>query len=171
MENRKFFGDNTLISDFVQKLNKVETLDGGWSTKYLENETGFYWLKYIADDRSSSMNLMLISPPPTTDDIIDLVFISNYSDEVSAAANRLCIEEKVDKTDFRHKLISRIDIDLTKLDHEERDRIKNIIQSSQLTDKVNRRVIVGKHYIEIEKDAEYFSSIAKRAETILNSLI
>jgi len=38
--DRKLFETNTLIDEFIQKLTKIGTLDGGWATKYIDNSTG-----------------------------------------------------------------------------------------------------------------------------------
>jgi hypothetical protein len=169
--DRKLFGTDTLINAFVQKLTKVESLDGGWSTKYIDKETGFYWLKYIDDDRSSSENLMFISPPPTTHDLIQIALTSKYPDEVSAAAARLSIEEQFDEKEFRQMLMDRLNnVDTARLDKTERDRIKTIIEASKLTGRVNKREILGKHFSEIEKDAAFFNSIADNAANILSRL-
>jgi hypothetical protein len=167
--DRKLFGTNTLINEFVQKLIKTDTLDGGWTTKYIDNSTGQYWIKYVVDDRNFFENLLLVSPPPTTDELIYIALSSQHSDEVSAAATRLYFEEQTDKREFRKKLINRLnEIDLEHLDQEEKERIKTIIKASQLTDRVNKREIVGKHFSEIQKDVNFFNSIADRAQEILN---
>ena len=56
--DRKLFGTNTLVDDFTKSLSQVETLDGGWATKYLDNSTGHQWLKYVVDDRGFFVNLI-----------------------------------------------------------------------------------------------------------------
>ena len=171
MTDRKLFGTNTLIDDFLQRLTKIETVGGGWSTKYLDNETGRYWLKYTVDDRGFFQNLMLISPPPTTDELIELAFTSEYPDEVSAAARRLCIEEQTDKKEFRQKLTDRLnEVNLSRLEQRGKERIKIIIQASEITDGVNKRDIVGKHFTEIQKDADFFKTVSDNARRILRSL-
>lgn len=172
MTDRKLFGTNELIEQFKERLTKVNSLDGGWSTEYVDNKTGQHWLKYVVDDRGFFENIMLISPKPTTDELIDIAFSSPYPDEVSAAATRLNIEEQADKKEFRGKLIDRLSrFDISQLDKAERDRIKTIIQASQLTDRVNKRDIVGKHFSEIQKDAAFFNSTVDKAQEILNNLL
>jgi hypothetical protein len=169
--DRKFFGTNSLINDFIQRLSKTETIDGGWATKYIDEATGQQWLKYVVDDRNFFENLMLISPAPTTDELIDTAFTSSYPDEVSAAATRLNLEEGSYKNEFRQKLIDRLrTIDISNLDKTEKERIKTIILASQLTDRVNKREVVGKHFSEIQSDADFFNATADTAQKILNSL-
>jgi hypothetical protein len=169
--DRKLFGTNTLVDDFTKNLTQVETLDGGWATKYIDNSTGHQWLKYVVDDRNFFVNLILISPPLTTDQLIEIALNTNYVDEISAAATRLNFEEQSDKKEYRQKLIDRLNlIDISKIDTAEKERIKTIILAAQLTDRVNRRGIVGKHFSEIQIDANFFNVIADIAENILKLL-
>ena len=171
MTDRKLFGTNTLINEFIQKLTKTDALDGGWATKYIDNSTGQYWIKYVVDDRNFFENLMLFSPPPTTEELIDIALSSQYIDEVSAAATRLYFEEQTDKREYRQKLIDRLtQLEIAYLDKSERERLRTIIHDSQLTDRINRRDIVSKHFSEIKKDAEFLNAIAEKAQEILNRL-
>jgi hypothetical protein len=168
---RKLFGTNTLVDDFSKSLTQVETLDGGWITKYIDNSTGHQWLKYVVDERGFFVNLIFISPLPTTDQLIEIAFNTEYDDEISAAATRLNIEEQSDKREYRQKLIDKLTtIDISKLAATEKERIKTIILASQLTDRVNKREIVGKHFSEIQVDANFFNWVADTAENILKLL-
>jgi hypothetical protein len=169
--DRKLFGTNNLIKEFTERFTKVSTLDSGWSTEYVDSATGRHWLKYVVDDRGFFENMMLISPKPTTDELIEIAFTSPYPDEVSAAATRLNLEEQADKKEFRQKLIERLTrIDISRLDKTEVERIKTIIQGAQLTDRINKRDIMGKHFSEIQKDAAFFNTTADKAQQILNRL-
>ena len=171
MTDRKLFGINTLVDDFTKSLTQIETLDGGWATKYIDNSTGHQWLKYVVDDRGFFVNLIFISPTPTTDQLIEIALNTKYVDEISAAATRLNFEEQSDKNEYRQKLIDKLTtIDISKLDTTEKERIKTIILASQLTDRVNKREIVGKHFSEIQVDADFFNSVADNAEKILRLL-
>lgn len=171
MKERKLFGTNTLIKEFVDRLTKVKTLDGGWASEYVDNETGQHWLKYVVDDRGFFENMMVKSPKPTTEELIDIAFTSQHPDEVSAAAFRLNLEEQIDKTEFRQKLIDRLNcLDTSNLDKAGKARIKTIIQASQLTDRMNKRDIVGKQLSEIQNDAVFFNYVADKAQEILSKL-
>ena len=171
MTERKLFGTNILVNDFTKTLTETDTRDGGWTTKYIDNSTGHQWLKYVVDDRGFFVNLIFISPSPTTDQLIEIALSTSYVDEISAAATRLNIEEQFDKKEYRQNLIDKLKIiDISKLDTVEKERIKTIILASQLTDRVNKREIVGKHYSEIQLDANFFNSVADTAESILRLL-
>jgi len=169
--DRKLFGTNILVDNFTKSLTQTETLDGGWATKYIDNSTGHQWLKYVIDERGFFVNLIFISPPPTTDQLIEIALNTKYVDEISAAATRLNFEEQSDKKEYRQKLIDKLTtIDISKLDATGKERIKTIILASQLTDRVNKREIVGKHFSEIQSDADFFNSVAETAEKILKLL-
>lgn len=171
MTDRKFFGTNLLVDNYTTQLTKTEDLDGGWSTKYFDDKTQQHWLKYVVDERGFSKNLMLVSPAPTTDELIDIALTSKYPDEISAAATRLYIEEQTEKKEYRQKLIDRLNnIDTSELDKNEKERIETIIDASELTIRTNKRDIVGKHFLEIQKDADFFVAIAIAAQKILSSL-
>lgn len=171
MTDRKLFGTNTLVDDFTKSLTQVEAFDGGWATKYIDNSTGYQWLKYVVDERGFFVNLIFISPPPTTEQLIEIALNTNYIDEISAAATRLNIEEQSDKREYRQKLINQLTkIDIPKLNATEKERIKTIVLASQLTNRVNKREIVGKHFSEIQVDADFFNSVADTAESILKLL-
>jgi hypothetical protein len=171
MTDRKLFGTNKLIEDFSERLTKVRPLDGGWTIEFVDTETGQHWLKYVVDDRGFFENMMLISPKPTTDELIDIAFTSPNPDEVSAAAIRLNFEEQTEKKEFRQNLIDRLNcLDILQLDEAEKERLKTIIQASQLIDRVNKRDIIGKHFSKIHKDAAFFNEIADRAQEILSML-
>lgn len=171
MTDRKLFGTNTLVDDFTKTLTQTETLDGGWATKYIDKSTEHQWLKYVVDERGFFVNLIFISPSPTTDQLIEIALNTKYVDEISAASTRLNIEEQSDKKEYRQKLIDKLRIiDVSKLDTTEKERIKTIILASQLTDRTNKREIVGKHFSEIQVDADFFNSVADTAENILKLL-
>jgi hypothetical protein len=52
----------------------------------------------------------------------------------------------------------------------EKNRLKIIIYESDLYDATNRRNIVGKHFTEIESDADYYRTAAQKAKSILESI-
>ena len=171
VENRRLFGINVLVDGFTKNLIRIETLDGGWSSRYFDQESEKYWLEYVIDDRGFFRNLMLISPPPTTDELIDIAFTSPFDDEIHAAAVRLRLEEYAEKKEFRQAVIERLkNVNISELSNLEKNRLKTIIQSSQLIDKVNRREILGKHLSEIRQDAIFYEGLGDFAEGIFNKL-
>ena len=131
MEGRKLFGTNVLVDEFVGNLTGIETIDGGWATKYFDEQNGQYWLKYVVDEKGFFYHLMFISPAPTIIELIDIALTSSHLDEVLAAATRLHLEEQPQQNQFRQDLINKINqLDLEHLDQSEKERIKIIVQAS-----------------------------------------
>lgn len=172
MQDKKFFGLMGNASNFLQELTLLDSSNYGWTEKYLDPSTGKHWLKYMIDRNNGRYyNLMLISPKPTTEEMIDIAFSSPDHDEVQGAAHKLLIDEEDEKIDFRSAVIDRLkQIDISHLDVEEKKRIKTIILNGHLIDRTNKREIIGKHFSEIQKDVEFFNEVANKAEQILKQL-
>jgi len=172
MQDKKFFGLMRNASNFLKQLTLLETSNHGWTEKYLEPRTGKQWLKYMIDrDNGRYFNLMLFTPKPTTEEMVDIAFTSSDHDEVEGAVHRLFIDEEDEKIDFRPALIERLKkIDTTLLATEEKKRIRIIILNGHLTDRTNKREVIGKHFSEIQKDVNFFNEVADTAEQILKQL-
>ena len=170
---RKLYSSEELIDEFTKGLELVET--NGWTTKYYDDSNKQYWLKYVTEIHRGlttfSAHLITLTPPPTTDELIDITLKSPYPDEVIAAANRLYLDEQEKHIEFRGELLAKLySLDISKLLPLDKDRIRNIIQHTSLLHAINIRPIVGKHHTEIEKDAEFFASTSKKANDLLGSL-
>lgn len=172
MANRIFYGTNLLVDQKTTELTKIETLDGGWTVKYLDESTGEYWLKYTTDpDRGYHFNLMRVSPEIGTSELIEIALNSEYSDEAEAAAYKLHLEEEFEHREYRSELLDRIRrIIQGTLTQKQINSIANVIRASQLLDRVNSRELVGKSMSEIELDAKFFEETANEAEEILYKL-
>ncbi len=172
MPKRKFYGTNLLVDEKTKELKKIESLDGGWTTKYLDKSTGEQWLKYTVDpDRGYYFNLMLTTPKLETSELICLCLNTEFDDEAHAAAYRLNIEEQFENKEYRIELLNSIKERLTsELTAEQKNGLAIAIRSSQLQDQVNSRELVGKSIQEVEEDAKYFRKIANEADLILKKL-
>jgi hypothetical protein len=172
MQGKKFFGLMGNASNFLKGLTLLETSNHGWTEKYLDPTTGQHWLKYMIDrDNGRYFNLMLLTPKPTTEEMIDIAFTSPDNDEVEGAVHRLFIDEEDEKKDFRPALIERLkSINISQLNADEKKNIKSIIFNGHLTDRTNKREVIGKQFSEIQKDVEFFNGVADKAEQILKQL-
>ena len=172
MQDKKFFGIMGNASKFLKGLTLLETSNSEWTQKYLDPSTGKHWLKYMIDrDNGRYFNLMLLTPKPTTEEMIDIAFTSSDNDEVEGAVHRLYAEEEEEKIDFRPALFERLkNIDTSELNAEEKKNIKSIIFNGHLTDRTNIREVIGKKIPEIQKDVEFFNEVADKAEQILKQL-
>jgi hypothetical protein len=172
MQDKKFFGLMGNASNFLKGLTLVDSSNYGWTEKYLDPATGKHWLKYMIDrDNGRYFNLMLLTPKPTTEEMINIAFTSSDNDEVEGAVHRLFIDEEDEKIDFRPTVISRLkQINLSTLNTEDKKRIKTIILNGHLIERTNKRDVVGKHFSEIQKDVQFFNEVADDAEKILKQL-
>lgn len=160
---RQLVGTNILVTDFLKNLEEVEAHDGAWSIKYVDKISGKEWLKYCFDNRGFRFDLIQITPPLNTENLITIAVNSSYEDEAVAAANRLYFEEISFKRDYRTALIDRIERTIT----ESLNNAEKVITASQLTDSTNRMDIIGKSYKEVYADADYYKNIADKANKIL----
>ena len=169
---RVLIGTNSLVDEFTKKLKVLRKIDDGWSIIYKDGDTKEEWLEYVVDpERGYYRNLMLITPKPTTSELIKIAFESNNDDEIYAAAKRLEIESPKKESKFRLEILKRIkQYDLENISDRDKERIMTIIGALELTSEMNRNEIVGKHISEIEKDYENVKMIAIEAKRILNSI-
>ncbi len=172
MTDRRFFGTNKLVEDYLTNLEKIKTLDGGWTIMYIDRSTNKEWIKYSVDPgRGYYFNLMLTTPQMTTKDIMDVAFESKYLDEVGAAAHRLFLEEQFDQKEYRGALLRRlIQFKIENLDKAEKERLRTIIEASQLTDRLNHRIKIGDTVDEVKRDADFFEQTSKKAKQFLEQL-
>lgn len=168
---KRFYGIIGNASKFIEGLTLVESSNHGWTERYV-GKGGQQWLKYMVDrDNGRYYNLVLISPRPTTEEMIEIALTSNDHDEVQGAAHRLLFEEEEEMKDFRLGLVERLQrIDLTKLSNTDKKRIRTIIINTHLTDKQSKRQVVGKNINEVQADLDYFLSVAQFAEKLLNQI-
>ena len=169
---RKLFGTNKQVDDFKKNLTEIEKIDGGWTRIYLDDKTGEKWIEYVIDpERGYFWNLMSISPKPNTDELIKIALESEFEDEIHASSVRLFLDEQQNGLEYRQKLIEKLsNLDLKKLNSNDKKRIETIIQSAKLNSEFNYRDTLGKHVSEINKDWEYFKGIADKSKWILNEM-
>jgi hypothetical protein len=168
---KKFYGLMGNASKFIKDLKLVDSSNYGWTEEYVDND-GRHWQKYMVDrDTGRYYNVVLISPRPTTEEIIETALTSDDHDEVQGAAHRLLFEEEEEMKDFRPGLVKQLQtIDIAKLSTEDNKRIRAIILNTHLIDKQNKREVVGKSISEVQTDADYFASVGQFAETLLNQI-
>ena len=168
---QKLFYDKEIIEQFLQSLMKIESLDGGWTTKYIEVSSGLYWMSHVIEELGLTEYLLARLPFPETNELIEIALSSTFPDEIAASATLLRVQEEREGKEFRELLIDRLNqIDIDETDLAEKNRIEIIIKKAELTDRTNRREVLGKHIIEIKKDAEFFNYVAASSNRLLNKL-
>jgi hypothetical protein len=142
---KRFYGLMGNASKFLKDLKLVESSYHGWTAKYV-GQDGQQWLKYMVDrDTGRYYNLMLISPQPTTEEMIEIALTSDDHDEVEGASHRLFFEEEEEKKDFRPRLVERLQaIDISGLSNEDKKRLRTVIVNTNLSDQRNKREVIGR---------------------------
>jgi hypothetical protein len=168
---KRFYGLMGSASKFIKDLELAESSNHGWTEKYIDKD-GQQWLKYMVDrDTGRYYNVVHISPRPTTDEMIETALTSGDHDEVEGAAHRLLFEEEEEMKDFRPRLVERLqNIDLSDLSNTDKKRIRTIILNTHLTDKQNKREVVGKSIMEVQTDSDYFTNVGQFAEKLLTKI-
>ncbi len=168
---KRFYGIMGNASKFIADLKLVESSNYGWTEKYISKD-GQQWVKFMVDrDNGRYYNLMHFSPRPTTDEMIEIALTSDDHDEVEGAAHRLLFEEEEEMKDFRPRLVERLQsIDLSGLSTTDKKRIRTIILNTHLTDKQNKREVVGKSVKEVQADSDYFTDVGYFAEKLINQI-
>jgi hypothetical protein len=166
---KKFYGPKA--SEFIKNLKLIDSSESAWTEVYVD-EGGQQWLKYMVDkDTGRYYNVMLISPRPTTEEIIEIAFTSLDHDEVEGAAYRLFIEAQEEMNDFTPRLVERLkSIDVSNLSAAATRRIQTIILNTHLLDSRNKREVVGKSASEVQADWDYFINVGQFAEKLLNQI-
>ena len=157
---------------FMTTLTLIKSSNSGWDEKYLDKSTGNRWHKFMVDrDTGHYFNLMLETPKPTTEEMIEIVLTSEDHDEVEGAAHRLLYDEEELRIEFRPQLADKLkSLNLENISRNEKERLKTIILNTKLRDTRNKRIVVGKHIKEIQSDADIFEDIGKFADNLLKRL-
>ena len=171
MENRRLYGDAKLIEALLGKMQLVEESEGGFAAVYKDAASRAFWLKYyaMAGSQGGGYLTLLKLPTPSTAELINIAIVSEFEDEAVAAMLRLLDEETIEKKDFRLQLIKELE-HANQRDQNKKLRILGIIKLTGLDDPMNRRGLLHKSTIEIQADADYFRTIADRAEALLGQL-
>jgi hypothetical protein len=170
-ENRRLYGDAKLIEELLGSMQLVEESEGGFAAVYKDPVTRAFWLKYYATSGSKGGGYLTLAklPTPVTADLINIAITSEFEDEAVAAMLRLLDEETIEKKDFRLQLIEQVEqVDLQ--DQNKKQRILEIIKITGLDDPTNRRKLLHKSATEIQADADYFKTVATRANNLLQKL-
>jgi hypothetical protein len=158
------------VDSKLQTLTQTGSSDDGWTHHYVDRDTNEQWIltRYHSENQGGGIPVLKRLPELTIDELIDIALTSCDKNDIIGASIELSERERTKKDDFRNKLVERLMmVDTSKLDRFEKQRLKIIIQESDLYDATNRREIVGKHYSEIQQDADYYSTVAQKATEIL----
>ena len=168
-----FICNQTDIETKLKSLTETGTSEDGWTQYYLDKTNDEIWhsTKYGSEYHGGGVTVLKRLPPLTMDQLINIALTSIDLSDITGASRELYEREEFQKENFRSELIQKLEsFDLCSLSSFDKERLKTIIYESSLFDSANRREIVGKHWTEINKDAEYFTDIASRTKLILNDI-
>jgi len=164
MTDRIFIEDQDLVEKMLSRLTPLNESSGWQCELFIDKTTNQKWEKYLfelfdTDDDGIGLRRF---PYPSTKEIIRIALTSNFFDEIDGACG-LLLDMEFDKIEFREMLISEIEKNINNIDE---DRFGIIYNRAELYDTLNKREILGKHFKEIEKDAEYFKELMTKAERL-----
>ena len=161
------------VDSKLKTLTKSGSSADGWTHYYFDNNSKEEWLltRYESEYHGGGVPVLKKLPEPAIEELIDIALTSIDTNDIIGASRELYEREKYNKEDFRDKLCNRLlQVDTSNLTNFEKERFKIIIYESNLYDATNLRDIVGKHFTEIEKDAEYYRTISNKIKKLLNEI-
>ncbi|MBC5993554.1 hypothetical protein [Pontibacter cellulosilyticus] len=174
MEERKLYGDASLINELLSNMQLMEEAAGGLAAVYRDSGSGRFWMKYYTtagEQSTGGYELLIRLPLPTTDELITVAIISPHEDEAVAAIMRLLDEEALEKKDFRHLVVERLqEMTIESIDSSQKKRIRQIITLTSLADPTNKREVKGKTIEQLQRDAAYYEDVSKKALKLLDRL-
>lgn len=165
-----FICNQNEVDSKVKTLTQTGTSDDGWTDFYVDKKTNENWLliRYHSEYHGSGIPVLKKLPELTIDELINIALTSLDTNDIIGASLDLSERERYKKEDFRGKLLNHLlQVDISSLSNFEKERLRIIIYESDLYDATNRRNIVGKHFTEIERDANYYRSVSQKAKGIL----
>ncbi|MEO6722634.1 MAG: Imm27 family immunity protein [Ferruginibacter sp.] len=161
------------IQSKLKSLNKTKTSDDGWTIFYADIETQENWIltQHESEYHGGGISILKRLPQPTIEELIDIAITSQDKNNITGASFELSEREIYNNENFRENLISKLlNFDIPNSSEFDKERLKIVIYESGLYDQTNRRDIVGKHFTEIEKDADYYQNISIKAKNILSQI-
>lgn len=154
----------------LKTLAKTGTSVDGWTHYYVDRDSNEEWhlTRYDSEYHGGGVPVLKRLPEPTIEELINIALTSADTNDIIGASLELSERERYKKEDFRDKLLNRLlQVNTSNLTDFEKERLKIIIYESDLYDATNRRGIVGKHFAEIDNDADYYRKTAQKAKDIL----
>ena len=168
--NQYFICDPKDIQSKVDALHKTSTSTDGWTIFYTDSEQKQEWMLtwYGSEQHGGGRSILKRLPERTIEELIEIAISSLDTNNITGAAFELLERESTNNASIRHKILDKlIDFELTALSEIDKKRLRIIINECQLCDQVNRRSILGKHFTEIQEDADYYRRISEKANAIL----
>jgi hypothetical protein len=157
----------------IKHLIRIGESEDGYILKYKDEKTGEHWSLAWFESELLEKDIPVLQrlPEATTEELIKIAMSAQDIEEIVGASLLLSAREGNRKEDFRADLLQQLlQVDLSKASAFEQARLRMIIYESDLLDTTNRREIIGKHFTQINRDADYYRGIAKKAIEILHEI-
>jgi protease PrsW len=153
-DRQRFVQDQDIIGIMLNRMYKKTDLPECWASVYADNQSGDEWLIFkVGQNFTDDISHRLVRlPGPTPRDVINLVFSTDYNDEIIAAAEYLRARELYHKECFKEQLLIHLEeFDRESLSHFHKERLVLLILETELnrfeTPHVNSPVSERAHFI------------------------
>jgi protease PrsW len=134
----RFIQDREIIDAMLNKMTKKEVLPDAWAEIYADHQMGDKWLRFFVPPSDFTEDLaprMIRLPGPTPFEIVNLIFTTEYEDEIIAAAEYLRLREFYYEEPYREKLVAHLEeFDTENLSDIHREHLTTFILQTQLND-------------------------------------
>jgi hypothetical protein len=159
---RRVIAGNAAIAEATARMELEETLDDGWSRRFVNPASGERWLEtYMQANRHGGGYQVLIRlPRPERTDWLELIAQSSHPAEIWVAS--MALGEDPESYD------ALLSVLVTAARRSEWQRVGIAAAWSGITSPMNRRAALGKPVAEITSDAEHFERPAAEASHLLS---
>ncbi len=161
------------VESKIKNLKLIGESDDGYILNYRDTKTEELWSLawYESEFLGKDIPVLQKLPEPGTAELIKIAMNAANNEEIIGASLLLSARERSRKEEFRADLLQQLlQVDLSKASAFEQARLRMIIYESDLLDTTNRREIIGKHFTQINRDADYYREIAEKAKRIFNEI-
>ena len=151
-------------------LTKTTESEYDWESYYVDkNREEWLLTRYHSEYQGGGFPILKKLPRLSIEKLIEIVLHSSDVEDIKGASIELYERGKYEGEEKWELIVERLN--QIRIDSIfEKERVKMIINETNLTDPLNRREIVGKHYTQIQKDAHYFQAISRTAKEILTKI-
>ena len=148
----------------IDTLQLVGKLEGGWRLQYLDPSSQQNWVLFYpySKHHGGGFPVLRTDPPPDSlNEWLSYCLVSDREDDVKGIA----LEFK-DRYDLWSQLLDWIESNLSMIPP---DNLRSFLSTLTILNSRNRKDILGKHYLEIQKDHDYFIQLSERAKRLIGS--
>jgi protease PrsW len=134
-DRQRFVQDQEIINTMLNRMYKKIDLPECWASIYADSQSGDEWLIFgIAQNFTDDISHRFVRlPGPSPREVLNLVFSTEYDDEIVAAAEYLCARELYHQEIFKEQLLTHLEeFDRESLSHFHKERLVLLILETKL---------------------------------------